>query len=219
MINASPRFRAPAPYARAPRCTDATPLALIGPAVLGEKVTRWLQILLNSGPVQSKQVLYILIQTTCGLWDATNLARVSRMSDQCLNQLDRSSLKNLPAAEELMDLTLQMKWGSLLGEKIRVPVGQSVKVGRSSQCDIPIAYDHYMSRTHFSLGWEGSTCWIYDLNSHHGTFLNGKKVQKAPLGDGDAIRAGLTMLVVRQHRDDSDEPVGICEAGRPVITF
>ncbi len=110
-----------------------------------------------------------------------------------------------------MDVTLQMKWGSLLGKRIRVPVGQSVKVGRSSQCDIPIVYDHYMSRTHFSLVWEGTTCWIYDLNSRHGTFLNGKRVQKAPLGDGDAIRAGLTILVVRRHRYDSDEPIGICE--------
>ena len=138
------------------------------------------------------------------------------MSDQCINQRE-PSVKNLPAAEELMDVTLQMKWGSLLGRKIRVPVGQPVKVGRSSQCDIPVVYDQYMSRTHFSLKWEGTTCWIYDLNSRHGTFLNGEKMQKAPLGDGDAIRAGLTIFVVRRHRDDSDEPVGICEEGRPVI--
>jgi pSer/pThr/pTyr-binding forkhead associated (FHA) protein len=115
-----------------------------------------------------------------------------------------------------MDVTLQMMWGSLLGKKIRVPVGQSVKVGRSSQCDIPIVYDHRMSRTHFSLDWEGTTCWIYDLNSRNGTFLNGRKVQKAPLGDGDAIQAGSTILVVRRHRDDWDEPVGICEEWRPI---
>ncbi len=132
------------------------------------------------------------------------------MSNQCLNQPDRTNVKNLPAAEEPMDVSLQMKWGSLLGKKIRVPVGQRVKVGRGSQCDIPIV-DQYMSRTHFSLSWEGTTCWIYDLNSRHGTFLNGKKVQKAPLSDGDAIRAGLTILIVRRHRDDSDERVGICE--------
>jgi pSer/pThr/pTyr-binding forkhead associated (FHA) protein len=139
------------------------------------------------------------------------------MSDQCQNQPDRLGVKNLPAAGEPMDVTLQMKWGSLLGKKIRVPVGQPVKVGRSSQCDISVVYDHYMSRTHFSLGWEGTTCWICDLNSRHGTFLNGRKVQKAPLGEGDVIRAGLTILVVRRHRDDSDEPVGICEGERSVI--
>jgi pSer/pThr/pTyr-binding forkhead associated (FHA) protein len=139
------------------------------------------------------------------------------MSNQCLCQPDVPSVKKLPVAGDLMDVTLQMKWGSLLGKKFRVPVGQPVKVGRSSQCDISIINDSYMSRTHFSLGWEGTTCWIYDLNSRHGTFLNGKRVEKAPLGDGDAIRAGWTILVVRQHPDDSDEPVDIRAEGRPLI--
>jgi FHA domain-containing protein len=139
------------------------------------------------------------------------------MSDQRPHQPDVPSVKNLPVAEELKDVTLQVKWGSLLGNKIRVPVGQPVKVGRSSQCDIRFASDLSMSRTHFSLAWEGTTCWIYDLNSRHGTFLNGKKVQKAPLGDGDTIRSGWTILEVRRHPDDSDKPIGVCEEeGRPV---
>ena len=37
------------------------------------------------------------------------------------------------------------------------------------------------------------------MNSRHGTFVNGKKVQEAPLRDGDTIRAGWTVLVVRLH--------------------
>jgi pSer/pThr/pTyr-binding forkhead associated (FHA) protein len=136
------------------------------------------------------------------------------MSDPSLNQPDAPSLKNLPAAEEPMDVTLQVKWGSLLGKKIQVRVGQPVKVGRSSRCGIRFVNDLCMSRMHFSLDWEGNTCWIYDLNSRHGTFLNGEKVQKAPLGNGDTIRAGWTILEVRRHPDDSDKPIGVCEGER-----
>jgi predicted component of type VI protein secretion system len=138
------------------------------------------------------------------------------MSDQRLDQPDVGSAKSLPAAAGLVDVTLQVKWGSLLGKKIRVSAGQPVEVGRSSQCDIRFISDLSMSRTHFSLAWEGTTCWIYDLNSRHGTFLNGKKVQKAPLCDGDTIRAGWTILEVRRHPSDSDEPIGACK-GRPVV--
>jgi pSer/pThr/pTyr-binding forkhead associated (FHA) protein len=98
-----------------------------------------------------------------------------------------------------MDVTLQVQMGPLLGRKIRVPAGQSVTVGRCSRSDIAFANDAYISRTHFSLSWDDSTCWINDLNSRHGTFVNGKKVQKAPLRDGDTIRVGWTVLVVRLH--------------------
>jgi len=120
-----------------------------------------------------------------------------------VNQAELPLANKPPVAEELTDVTLQVQLGPWLGRKIRVPVGHSVKVGRGSQSDIAFANDAYMSRTHFSLEWDDTACWIHDLNSHHGTFVNGKKVQKAPLSDGDTIRVGWTVLVVRFQARES----------------
>ena len=90
---------------------------------------------------------------------------------------------------------------------MRVSVGQSVKIGRSLQSDIAFPNDPYMSRTHFSLDWNGGACWINDLDSHHGTFVNGERVQKALLRDGDIVRAGVTVLAVQLHAHDSAAPI------------
>ena len=103
------------------------------------------------------------------------------------------------------DIALQVQWGPVAGKRFRVAVGQSVKVGRSVLCDIPFVHDAYISRTHFSLDWDGADCWIHDLGSRHGTFLNGNKVDKAALRDGDTIRAGWTTIVVQSQTAAADQ--------------
>jgi ABC transport system ATP-binding/permease protein len=115
--------------------------------------------------------------------------------------------KKLRAGEKLMDVTLQVRLGPKSGREMRVSVGQCAKIGRSLQSDIAFPNDAFMSRAHFSLDWDGGACWINDLNSHHGTFVNGKRVQKAPLRDGDTIWAGVTVLAVRLQAHDSAIPV------------
>jgi|SRR5271157_2955960 len=125
-----------------------------------------------------------------------------------LDQLDLPVAKKPPVAEKLIDVTLQVQLGPLSGKKIRVPARHSVKVGRSSQSDIAFANDAYISRIHFSLDWDDTGCWINDLNSRHGTSVNGKKVRKSLLRDGDTIRVGLTVLVVRLHAHDSATAIG-----------
>jgi pSer/pThr/pTyr-binding forkhead associated (FHA) protein len=129
------------------------------------------------------------------------------MSYLRLNHSDLPIAKKLQAGEKLMDVTLQVRLGPILGRGMRVPVGQTVKVGRSLQSDIAFPNDAYMSRTHFSLDWDGGACWITDLDSRHGTFVNGKRVQKALLRDGDTVWAGVTVLVVQLHAHDSAAPI------------
>jgi pSer/pThr/pTyr-binding forkhead associated (FHA) protein len=131
------------------------------------------------------------------------------MADLCLNQPVSLGGENVSVPEKLQDITLQMQWGSEWGKKFRVAAGQSVTIGRSLGCDIPFVHDVYISRAHFSLDWQGISCWIHDLNSRHGTFLNGRKVNNAVLSDGDTIRVGWTTLVVRLHNSVTDEPGSI----------
>jgi hypothetical protein len=154
---------------------------------------------------------YLFIQTTFGVSNESHsINRGLLMQYLPVNQSELPLANKLLVAEELMDVTLQVQLGPWIGRKIRVPVGQSVKVGRSPQSDIAFANDAYMSRTHFSLDWDDTACWINDLNSHHGTFVNGKKVQKAPLRDGDTIRVGWTVLVVRFRARESSHSFANC---------
>jgi pSer/pThr/pTyr-binding forkhead associated (FHA) protein len=123
--------------------------------------------------------------------------------------------KGASITENPKDIALQVQWGPVAGKRFRVAVGQSVRVGRSVLCDIPFLHDAYISRTHFSLDWEDNACWIHDLSSRHGTFLNGKKVDKAALSDGDTIRVGWTTIVVQSQAASTDKADTIQAQGTP----
>ena len=70
----------------------------------------------------------------------------------------------------------------------------SVVVGRSREADIRIS-DVNSSRRHAELRQEGETFWIVDLDSTNGTSVNGKRVDRQRLRDGDRIEIGTTEIV------------------------
>ncbi len=73
-----------------------------------------------------------------------------------------------------------------------VPVtGDRIVLGRSRECDIQLA-DANVSRRHAEVLREDDTYWIVDLGSTNGTELNGRRVQRAQLSDGDRITLGAT---------------------------
>jgi hypothetical protein len=69
-----------------------------------------------------------------------------------------------------------------------------VVLGRSRECDIRVD-DPNVSRRHAELLQEGATYWLVDLDSTNGTELNGKRVSRAKLADGDTITLGGTDVV------------------------
>jgi hypothetical protein len=66
-----------------------------------------------------------------------------------------------------------------------------VVIGRSRDCDVQLA-DTNVSRRHAELRQEGATYWIVDLGSTNGLEVNGKRVKRAKLSDGDTITIGST---------------------------
>jgi hypothetical protein len=68
-----------------------------------------------------------------------------------------------------------------------------VVLGRSRDCDIQLA-DSNVSRRHAELRQEGASYWIVDLGSTNGMEVNGKRVKRAKLRDGDTITIGSTDL-------------------------
>ena len=68
---------------------------------------------------------------------------------------------------------------------------QRVVIGRARDCDIQLA-DANVSRRHAELRQEGASYWVVDLGSTNGMEVNGKRVKRAKLSDGDTITLGST---------------------------
>jgi hypothetical protein len=69
-----------------------------------------------------------------------------------------------------------------------------IVIGRSRDCDIQLV-DANVSRRHAELRQEGASYWIVDLGSTNGTEVNGKRVKRAKLQDGDKIVLGSTEIM------------------------
>jgi hypothetical protein len=68
---------------------------------------------------------------------------------------------------------------------------QRLVLGRSRDCDVQIT-DPNISRRHAELRQEGAAYWIVDLDSTNGVEVNGKRVKRAKLQDGDRVTLGST---------------------------
>jgi Protein of unknown function (DUF3662)/FHA domain len=73
-----------------------------------------------------------------------------------------------------------------------------VVIGRSRDCDIQLS-DSNVSRRHAELRQEGASYWIVDLGSTNGMEVNGKRVKRAKLRDGDTITLGSTEITFERE--------------------
>ena len=87
--------------------------------------------------------------------------------------------------------------GPLKGHKYFVKTDTKILIGRCEEANIRIGYDDFCSRKHALLYWEGNVCFIEDLDSTNGTFLNDKRIHgKNELKKGDVIGLGDTELLI-----------------------
>ena len=76
---------------------------------------------------------------------------------------------------------------------------RSFVIGRSRECDLRVS-DGNASRRHAEITREGDTFVLVDLGSTNGTELNGRRVTREELADGDRITIGATDLVFGRTR-------------------
>jgi uncharacterized protein YjbI with pentapeptide repeats/pSer/pThr/pTyr-binding forkhead associated (FHA) protein len=75
--------------------------------------------------------------------------------------------------------------------------GQTLVVGRDRQrADVRIETDARMSGAHFQVSCLPTGCRLQDLDSRHGTLINGVRVTETELHGGDRIQAGETTFRV-----------------------
>ncbi len=106
-----------------------------------------------------------------------------------------------------MHIVLVAQSGLSSGRQVCITQGKQVCVGRSSQSDFAFPKDSFISGTHFLLENDEDSCWITDLKSRNGTFVNGQKVERTRLNDGDTIMAGHTVFSVHLQAEDASSPV------------
>jgi len=87
---------------------------------------------------------------------------------------------------------------SLEGREVPLTADRAV-IGRSRECDVRLA-DSNVSRRHAEVRHEDGAYWIVDLGSTNGTELNGKRIERARLSDGDRITLGSTDVVFGHER-------------------
>jgi hypothetical protein len=73
-------------------------------------------------------------------------------------------------------------------------------IGRSKDCDIQLA-DPNISRRHAELRQEGTAYWIVDLDSTNGIEINGHRVKRAKLDEGDTVTLGSSDLLFERRTE------------------
>ncbi len=107
--------------------------------------------------------------------------------------------------------------GKLRGEEFTLQEGENI-AGRDSDCSICLPVEG-VSKQHFSITVTGDACYLKDLGSSNGTFLNDKMITGATVRDKDKIVVPDTILqvvyvkekkilirkTVEEDKDDEDE--------------
>jgi hypothetical protein len=83
--------------------------------------------------------------------------------------------------------------GKYQGGEFPVAAEKQILIGRSSDLDMVLVED-MVSRKHARIGMQGDQIWIEDLGSTNGTFVNGEKIKRARLKEGDRVLIGTSIL-------------------------
>jgi len=102
-----------------------------------------------------------------------------------------------------MRVELRVKSGPYVGREFIFDRHATFIVGRGSDAHLPIPEDPFLSRHHFLIEINPPVCSFRDPGSTNGTKVNGLRVEKMRLHDGDIISAGNSAFLVRILDSDS----------------
>jgi hypothetical protein len=83
--------------------------------------------------------------------------------------------------------------GKYQGGEFPIVPDKQILVGRSSDLDMVLVED-MVSRKHARIAMQQDQIWIEDLGSTNGTFVNGEKIKRARLKEGDRVLIGTSIL-------------------------
>jgi hypothetical protein len=92
--------------------------------------------------------------------------------------------------------SLRVVDGPHAGEHFRLDTLPGV-IGRGAGSTVFLENDMGVSRRHAELYHKGHTLWLRDLNSRHGTWLNGQPITESALTAGDTVQVGVSRLLLQ----------------------
>lgn len=105
-----------------------------------------------------------------------------------------------------MRVTLHVVAGPQTGRAFTFDQHDTFMIGRSEDSQFCLPQDRFFSRHHCILEIAPPQCFLRDLSSTNGTFVNGIRVETAHLKHGDRIQGGETVLEVEVAADPADGP-------------
>lgn len=102
-----------------------------------------------------------------------------------------------------MRVTLRVIAGPQTGRFFTFDQHETFTIGRSEDSQFCLPHDRFFSRNHCLLEIAPPQCFLRDLGSTNGTFVNGLKVETAHLKNGDRIQGGETVLEVEVSTIDA----------------
>ena len=91
-------------------------------------------------------------------------------------------------------------------------------LGRSENSSLCLDDDLVVSRNHLQIEIDPPRCYVRDLKSANGTFVNGERVAERLLEDGDTISGGKTCIRVRIEETD-DESLDIMDTADAAVSL
>ncbi|UQA54966.1 DUF4388 domain-containing protein [Polyangium aurulentum] len=101
----------------------------------------------------------------------------------------------LPKVTPPRRLALRFISGKYQGGEFPLEDRKEIVVGRASDLDMVLVED-MVSRRHARIACADQQITIEDLNSTNGTFVNGERIQRASLKEGDRVLIGTNILKV-----------------------
>ncbi|HEV7396674.1 MAG TPA: FHA domain-containing serine/threonine-protein kinase, partial [Pyrinomonadaceae bacterium] len=115
-----------------------------------------------------------------------------------------------------MQVTLKIVAGPYSGRSFAFNQHDTFLIGRNPEAHLCLPNDRFFSRNHCLLEIAPPRCFLRDLGSTNGTFVNNQRVHEVFLKNGDQIRCGETVLFI-EVATPTQGSAATAETQRPAI--
>lgn len=104
-----------------------------------------------------------------------------------------SPMTSPPPPNSAKNFALRFISGKYQGGEFPLPLDGEIVIGRSSELDMVLVED-MVSRRHAKITVTGGQIFLQDLGSTNGSFVNGERIKRSKLNEGDRVLVGTSII-------------------------